>query len=106
MKVKIINKSNNPLPEYKHVGDSGMDLRAFLPDGPINLYPMERKIIPTGIYIELPEGYEVQVRPRSGLSAKEGLMAILGTIDSCYRGEIGTILINCMSFSVISCFGQ
>lgn len=94
MTVKIINKSNNPLPEYKTKYSAGVDLRAYLPEGAINLGPMERKLIPTGIYIELPEGYEATIRPRSGLSLKEGLVAILGTIDSDYRGELGIILIN------------
>lgn len=94
MKVKIINKSNNPLPEYKTKGSVGMDLRAFLPDEPINIGPMERKLIPTGLYIGLPENCEATIRPRSGLSLKKGLVAILGTIDSDYIGELGIILIN------------
>ena len=94
MKVKIINKSNNPLPEYKTKGSVGMDLRAFLPDEPINIGPMERKLIPTWLYIGLPENYEATIRPRSGLSLKKGLVAILGTIDSDYVGELGIILIN------------
>lgn len=94
MKVKIINKSNNPLPEYKFKYDSGMDLRAYLPDGPVNLHPMEIKVIPTGLYMETEPGYEIQVRPKSGISSK-GLMAILGTVDSFnYKGEIGIIMIN------------
>lgn len=94
MKVKIINKSNNPLPEYKTSGSVGMDLRAYLPEGPINIAPMERKLIPTGLFIELPENCEATIRPRSGLSLKEGLVAIIGTIDSDYIGELGIILIN------------
>ena len=93
MKVKIVNKSNNPLPSYKHDGDSGMDLRYF-GDKDINIAPQEIKLIPTGIYVELEQGTEIQIRPRSGLSLKEGLMAILGTIDSGYKGEIGIIMIN------------
>lgn len=94
MKVKIINNSNNPLPEYKYKYDSGMDLRAYLPEGPINIAPQEIKIIPTGLYVETDPGYEIQVRPKSGQSSK-GLIAILGTVDSYnYKGEIGVIIIN------------
>ena len=94
MKVKIINKSNNPLPEYKTKGSAGMDLRAYLPDGPINLMPMERRLIPTGLYIGLPDNFEATIRPRSGLSLKEGIVANLGTIDSDFTGELGIIIIN------------
>ena len=95
IKVKIINKSNNPLPEYAHVGDAGMDLRANLTE-PVTIDPFKRKLIPTGLFIQLPEGYEAQVRPRSGLALKHGLSVINtpGTIDTFYRGEIGVVLIN------------
>ena len=86
MKIKIVNKSKHPLPEYATPGSAGMDLRANI-DAPITLAPGERKLIPTGIYIALPVGYEAQVRPRSGLALKHGigLANMLGTIDSDYR---------------------
>ena len=95
MKIKIVNKSKHPLPEYATPGSAGMDLRANI-DAPITLAPGERKLIPTGIYIALPVGYEAQVRPRSGLALKYGigLANMLGTIDSDYRSQIGVILIN------------
>lgn len=95
MKVKIINHSNNPLPHYATSGSAGMDLRAHLTH-PIVLQPLERRVIPTGLFIELPQGYEAQVRPRSGLALKKGLSIpnAPGTIDSDYRGEIGVIVIN------------
>ena len=95
MKVKIINKSVNPLPKYETSGSAGMDLRANIKT-PIQLDSLERVIIPTGLFIELPEGYEAQIRPRSGLSIKKGLSLVNspGTIDSDYRGEIGIIMIN------------
>ena len=95
MKIKIVNKSKHPLPEYVTPGSAGMDLRANI-DAPITLAPGERKLIPTGIYIALPVGYEAQVRPRSGLALKYGigLANMLGTCDSDFRGEIGVILIN------------
>lgn len=95
MKVKIINHSNNPLPHYATSGSAGMDLRANLTD-PVILHPLERRVIPTGLSIELPQGYEAQVRPRSGLALKKGLSIpnAPGTIDSDYRGEIGVIMIN------------
>src|SRR6201995_248592 len=93
--VKIINQSPFPLPAYATEGSAGMDLRANLA-GPIVLQPLERQMIPTGIYIELPPGYEAQVRPRSGLAAKQGITCLNspGTVDSDYRGEIKVILIN------------
>ncbi|MFT3932942.1 MAG: dUTP diphosphatase [Chitinophagaceae bacterium] len=93
--VKIINKSNNPLPSYATPGSAGMDLMANI-EGPITLNSLERQMIPTGLFIELPEGYEAQVRPRSGLAAKHGLTCLNspGTIDSDYRGEIKVILAN------------
>lgn len=95
MKIRIVNKSTHPLPAYETAHSAGMDLRAFT-TGPVTLKPMERKLIPTGLYIELPEGYEAQVRPRSGLALKHGITVLNspGTIDADYRGEIGVILIN------------
>lgn len=94
-KVNIVNKSTNPLPEYKTELSAGMDLSAFI-SVRINLQPLERKLIPTGIFIELPEGIEAQVRSRSGLALKYGISVLNspGTIDADYRGEIGVILIN------------
>ena len=93
--VKIINKSGNALPEYGTAMSAGMDLRANLTE-PVTLQPLERKLIPTGIFIELPQGYECQIRPRSGLALKKGITVLNtpGTIDADYRGEIGVILIN------------
>ncbi len=95
MTIRIINQSNNPLPHYATAGSSGMDIRAFLPQ-PVTLAPMERSLIPTGLFIELPENHEAQVRPRSGLAIKQGLTCLNtpGTIDADYRGEIKVILIN------------
>ena len=95
MEIKIVNKSNNQLPTYATEQSAGMDLRAFVAET-IVLKPMERKIIPTGLYIELPEGFEAQIRPRSGLAIKSGITCLNtpGTIDADYRGEIGVILIN------------
>lgn len=95
MKVKIVNQSKNPLPRYSTVDSSGMDLQANI-DEPVKLKPLERSLVPTGIFIELPTGYEAQVRPRSGLTLKKGITVLNtpGTIDSDYRGEIGIILIN------------
>jgi dUTP pyrophosphatase len=95
IEIKIINKSLNALPEYATAGSSGMDLRANL-DTPKTLQPLERTLIPTGLFIELPEGYEAQIRPRSGLAIKQGITCLNtpGTIDADYRGEIRIILIN------------
>ena len=95
MKVKIINKSNNPTPSYETSLSAGMDLRAYVEE-PITLNPGERKLIKTGLHIELPEGYEAQVRPRSGLAFKKGITVLNspGTIDADYRGDVGVILIN------------
>ncbi len=95
MKIKIINRSKHALPSYATDLSAGMDLRANL-DKPVILKPMERKIIPTGLYIALPEGYEAQIRPRSGLAIKHGITLVNtpGTIDADYRGEIGIIMIN------------
>jgi len=95
IEVMIVNKSPNELPAYATEGSSGMDIRAFL-DGPKLLLPFERALIPTGMFIELPQGYEVQVRPRSGLAIRQGITCLNtpGTIDADYRGEIKIILIN------------
>jgi len=95
MKVKIVNKSKHPLPQYATAGAAGVDLRANI-DAPITLAPGERKLIPTGIYIGLPDGYEAQVRPRSGLALKHGISVCNtpGTIDPDYSGQIGVVLIN------------
>ena len=95
MTVNIINRSNNPLPDYETEGSAGMDLRAEI-ENPVTLHPLDRCLIPTGIFIELPRGYEAQIRPRSGLAAKRGLTCLNspGTIDADYRGEIKVILVN------------
>ncbi len=95
MQIKIVNKSDNPLPTYSTELSAGMDLRASL-DAPVELQPLDRKLIPTGLYIELPKGYEAQIRPRSGMALKKGITVLNspGTIDADYRGEIGIILIN------------
>ena len=95
MKIKIVNRSGHPLPHYATAQSAGMDLRASLPE-PLVLAPMERRLVPTGLFIALPEGYEAQVRPRSGLALQHGitLLNAPGTIDADYRGEIGVILVN------------
>ena len=95
IQVKIVNNSAYALPEYSTTGSSGLNIRAHL-DDPIQLKSLERALIPTGLYIELPEGYEAQIRPRSGLAVKQGLTCLNspGTIDSDYRGEIKIVLIN------------
>jgi dUTP pyrophosphatase len=95
VEIKIINTSANPLPAYATAGSSGMDIRASLPEAQ-TLAPFERALIPTGIFIELPNGFEVQIRPRSGLAIKQGITCLNtpGTIDADYRGEIKIILIN------------
>ncbi len=95
MKVKIVNKSKHELPKYETIHSAGMDLRADIKDD-INLKPLQRVIVSTGLYIELPEGYEAQIRPRSGLAAKFGITVLNtpGTIDADYRGEVKVILIN------------
>ena len=95
VKVKIINKSSNPIPAYATDQAAGMDIRANLPVDVV-LKPMERTLIPTGLFIELPDGYEAQIRPRSGLALKSGVTVLNtpGTIDADYRGEIGVVLIN------------
>ncbi len=98
IQIRIVNKSNNPLPQYSTAGSSGMDIRASL-DISLTLQPLERTLIPTGLFVEIPEGYEIQVRPRSGLAIKQGITCLNtpGTIDSDYRGEIKIILINLSS---------
>lgn len=95
MIVKVINKSNNPLPKYATEGSAGLDVHAFLEE-PVIIKPLERKIIPTGLFLEIPNGYEIQVRARSGMSIKHGITLIngVGTIDSDYRGELGIPVIN------------
>lgn len=95
MQIKIINQSGNPLPKYESTQAAGMDIRCNI-STPITLEPLERKLFPTGLYIELPVGYEAQIRPRSGLALKRGITVLNtpGTIDADYRGEIGVILIN------------
>ena len=96
--IKIVNTSANPLPQYATKGSSGMDIRASL-DIPVSLQPLERTLIPTGLFVEIPGGYEIQIRPRSGLAIKQGITCLNtpGTIDSDYRGEIKIILINLSS---------
>ena len=95
MTVKIINKSSHPLPSYETIASAGMDIRAYIAQ-PVVLKPMQRAIIKTGLYLELPIGTEAQVRPRSGLAAKKGITVLNspGTIDADYRGEVGVILVN------------
>jgi dUTP pyrophosphatase len=95
MKIRIVNKSHHSLPEYKTSASAGMDLRASLED-PVTLNSLERALIPTGLFIELPVGYEAQIRPRSGLAVKHGISLVNtpGTIDADYRGEIKVILVN------------
>lgn len=98
MKVKIVNRSNHQLPEYATPLSAGMDIRANLSE-PIVIKPLERKLVPTGLFIELPEGFEAQIRPRSGLAIKKGITVLNspGTIDADYRGEICVILVNLSS---------
>lgn len=95
IEIKIVNQSSNPLPAYATSGSSGMDIRACLEE-PLTLAPLQRVLVPTGLFIELPEGYEAQVRPRSGLAIRQGITCLNtpGTIDADYRGEIKIILIN------------
>lgn len=95
IKIKIVNKGNQPLPEYATPQSAGVDLRANI-DEPVELKPLSRALIPTGLHIALPEGYEAQIRPRSGLAIKKGITCLNtpGTIDADYRGEVGVILIN------------
>ena len=93
--IRVVNRSPYPLPEYATSGSSGMDIRAHL-EGPLRLRPLERMLVPTGLFMELPEGYEAQVRPRSGMAIRQGITCLNtpGTIDADYRGEIKVILIN------------
>ena len=95
MEIKVVNKGHQPLPQYATPQSAGMDLRANL-DEPVTLNPMERRLIPTGLHIALPAGYEAQIRPRSGLALKKGITVLNspGTVDADYRGEIGVLLIN------------
>lgn len=96
MNVRIINKSNNQLPAYETISSAGLDLKAFLPNGELNLKPLQRILVPTGLFMELPNGHEAQIRPRSGLALKSGITVLNspGTIDADYRGEIKILLIN------------
>lgn len=96
VKVKVINKSHHPLPDYGTFEAAGMDVRAYLPLAPVVLKPGQRALIPTGLHIQLPQGYECQIRPRSGLALNHGISIVNspGTVDADYRGEIGVILIN------------
>ena len=98
MKVKVVNKSNHDLPNYSTIDSAGMDIRANM-DTPLIIKPLERTIIKTGLFIEIPVGYEAQVRPRSGLAFKKGITVLNspGTIDADYRGEVGVILVNLSS---------
>ena len=96
MKLQIVNKSDNAMPAYETVNSAGMDLRAYLPDGELVIKPMQRALVPTGLFMEIPVGYEGQGRPRSGLAIKSGITVLNspGTIDADYRGEVKVILIN------------
>lgn len=107
MKVKIVNKSTNTLPAYSTRLSAGMDLRANL-ETPVVLKPLERALIPTGLFIELPEGFEAQIRPRSGLALKKGVTVLNtpGTIDADYRGEIGVIMVNLSNEDFEICHGE
>ncbi|MBQ6186613.1 MAG: dUTP diphosphatase [Prevotella sp.] len=95
IEVKVVNKGHQPLPAYSTPQSAGMDLRANLSE-PVTLHPMERRLIPTGLHIALPEGFEAQIRPRSGLALKKGITVLNspGTVDADYRGEVGVLLIN------------
>ena len=107
MKIRIINRSRHPLPEYATIQSAGMDLRASLEE-PLTLAPMERRLIPTGLFIALPDGYEAQIRPRSGWALKKGitLLNTPGTIDADYRGEIGVIMVNLSDTQFEVCDGD
>ena len=98
VQIRIVNESANPLPQYATKGSSGMDIRASM-DIPVTLQPLQRTLIPTGLFVEIPTGYEIQIRPRSGLAIKQGITCLNspGTIDSDYRGEIKIVLINLSS---------
>ena len=107
MKIRIINRSRHPLPEYATIQSAGMDLRASLEE-PLTLAPMEHRLIPTGLFIALPDGYEAQIRLRSGLALKKGitLLNTPGTIDADYRGEIGVIMVNLSDTQFEVCDGD
>ena len=107
IEIKVVNRGHQPLPQYATVQSAGMDLRANI-DAPITLKPLERKLVPTGLYIALPEGFEAQVRPRSGLALKHGLTVLNapGTIDADYRGEIGVVLINLSQEDFVINYGE
>lgn len=107
MEIKVINKSTNELPEYATVDSAGLDIRAFLSES-VTLKPLERRLIPTGLYLEIPSGFEVQIRPRSGFAFKQGVTVLNspGTIDADYRGEIGVLLINLSNENVIIEHGE
>jgi dUTP pyrophosphatase len=107
MQIKVINKSNNPLPQYTTALSAGMDIRANL-ERTVIMEPGERKLIPTGLFFEIQEGYEVQIRPRSGLAIKYGVTVLNspGTIDADYRGEVGIILVNLGEFDFEICHGD
>ena len=96
VKIKVINKSHHPLPAYGTFEAAGMDVRAYLPAGPVTLKPMQRALIGTGLYMQLPQGYECQIRPRSGLALNYGITIVNspGTVDADYRGEIKVVVIN------------
>ena len=95
MMIKIVNKSDNPLPQYSTEHSAGMDIRAYIQE-PLTIMPLKRALVKTGLYIQLPEGFEAQIRPRSGLALKNGITVLNtpGTIDSDYRGEVGIIIVN------------
>lgn len=107
MRIKIVNRSHHPLPQYETSSSAGMDLRAFL-SAPVVLKPLERALIPTGLFIELPAGYEAQIRPRSGMALKRGISLVNtpGTIDADYRGEIKLITINLSNEEVAIADGE
>ena len=107
MKIRIVNHSSHPLPTYETAASAGMDLRANL-DADIVLNPLERILVPTGLFVEIPDGYEAQIRPRSGLAIKKGITLLNspGTIDADYRGEIKVILVNLSSEPFVVCNGE
>lgn len=107
MKIRIVNRSKHPLPAYETTGSAGMDLRANL-DEAITLKPLERLLVPTGLFIEIPAGYEAQIRPRSGLAVRNGitLLNTPGTIDADYRGEIRIIMVNLSNQEFVICDGE
>lgn len=108
LKIKVVNKSENKLPQYKTIGSAGCDLAAWLPDGPVTVKAGKTLLIPTGLYIELPIGFEAQIRPRSGLALKNGITVLNspGTIDADYRGEIKVLLCNTGEYDFEVCSGD